>query len=641
MEAKNSDWSNLKRIYAIMFRYWIYVAGGILTMMLYALMNGVSITMVVPVLDIVLKPHQNPVTINSIAGLFNAVGDVLSAFISNRPGFSSISAIKASGLLDNIKSVLLSTDQYVVLEAVSIVIVVMFFLKSLFFYLNKLMFTNLRGRSVRDIRALMFEKYMSQSLAFFNQNRVGDSQVRMDNDVTIVSTEFISNLFIVLRDLMVMVSCMFVAYLMSPRLFLISLLITPVFAVSISYLGKKIKKYAKRIQIQYSSMFSQVEEALNSMRIVKAFSKEDFELQNYQVFNNRYRKLWQKAEMYSSLNLPISEISTALIGVVILLVAGRQMLSPGGNFSLGEFTAFLIAIFSTMHPLKTLTKAYADIKKALVSLDRISYIINLKPEISEAPDAVSKRSFEHKISLKEVSFAYRHNRYVLKNVTFDIEKGSKVALVGSSGSGKTTLANLLNRMYDYTSGEILIDGISVKKIRLKDLRALFGVVPQDSQLFSNTFAYNIQYGNQQPLPMEKIMEAAKTAYADEFIEMYPDKYDHMLQTKGSDLSGGQKQRICIARAIAADPPILIFDEATSALDTDSERRVQQAIDRATQNRTVVVIAHRLSTVLSSDRIVVMDKGEVVGIGSHQELISSCPRYQTLYNMQFNPDEREK
>jgi subfamily B ATP-binding cassette protein MsbA len=620
-----------------MFRYWIYVVGGVITMMLYALMNGVSITMVVPVLDIVLKPHQNPETIHSIGGLFNELGNALATYLRAHPGWNGISTLKSSGLLENVKTVLLNTKQYVVLEAVSIIIIIMFFFKSLFFYLNKYMFTNLRGRTVRDIRAMMFQKYMSQSLAFFNKNRVGDSQVRMDNDVTIVSAEFISNLFIVLRDLMVMLSCMFVAYLMSPRLFLISLLITPVFAISISYLGKKIKKYAKRIQIQYSSMFSQVEEALNSMRIVKAFSKEDFELQNYQVFNNRYRKLWQKAEMYSALNLPISEISTALIGVVILLVAGKQMLTPGSNFSLGEFTAFLIAIFSTMHPLKTLTKAYADIKKALVSLDRISYILTLKPEISEAPDAVSKPDFSHSISLQNVCFAYRPGKDILKNITFEVEKGKKIALVGSSGSGKTTLVNLLNRMYDFTSGEILIDGIPIKKIKLKDLRALYGVVPQDSQLFSNTFAYNIQYGNQQPLPPDKIRQAAQTAFADEFIELYPDKYDHQLQTKGSDLSGGQKQRICIARAIAADPPILIFDEATSSLDTDSERKVQQAIDRATQNRTVIVIAHRLSTVLSSDKIVVMDKGEVVGIGSHQELISSCPRYKTLYDLQFNTD----
>ncbi len=635
MRDEQNSLSNLRRIYAIMFRYWPYVVGGVFTMLCYAAMNGISITMVVPVLDIVLKPHNNPIVYNSISELFEAIVSNLSLFFAEQSSLFDFASIRNSALLGDLKAVLLSTKPYIVLEAVSIVVIVLFMLKNLFFYLNKFMFTNLRGRSVRDIRALMFEKYLSQSLAFFNLNRVGDSQVRLDNDVTIVSNEFISNLFLVLRDMMVMLSCMAVAYFMNPRLFLISLLVTPIFALSVSYIGKKIKKYAKRIQAQYSSMFSQVEEALNSMKIVKAFAKEDFELTNYKIINNRYRKLWQKVEMYNALNLPISEISSAVIGVVLLLVAGKQIVTPGSNFSLGEFTAFLIAIFSTLHPLKTLTKAYADIKKALISLERISYILNLKTEIKEVANPIDKNDFISEIAFKNVSFQYGKNKWVLRNVNLQIEKGSKTAIIGSSGSGKTTLANLLNRMYDTSEGVIEIDGVPITQFKLKNLRGLFGVVPQESQLFSNTVSYNIQYGNQSILDEKQIKQAAEVAYADEFIEQFPDKYEHMLQIKGSDLSGGQKQRLCIARAIAANPPILIFDEATSALDSDSERKVQEAIDRATQNRTVIVIAHRLSTILTADKIVVMDKGEIVGIGPHEHLIKSCKRYQSLYNLQFS------
>jgi ABC-type multidrug transport system fused ATPase/permease subunit len=637
-ENNQSTWKNLKQIYAIMFRYWYYVVGGIFTMILYAVMNGVSITMVVPVLDVVLKPRESVPLITSVKGLSNAVMERLNHFFSIEFRITDLQSIKQSGLLNDLKEILFSADPYIVLQSISVLVISLFIIKNLFYYLNRFMFTNLRGRTVRDIRILMFGKYLSQSLAFFNQNKVGDSQVRMDNDVTIVSNEFISNLFIVLRDLMVMFSCMIVAYLMNPRLFFISLLITPIFAVSVSYIGKKIKKYAKKIQMHYSDMFTHVEEALNSMRIVKAFSKEDFELNSYRTINNRYRRLWQKVEMYSGLNIPISEISSAIIGVVLLLIAGKEMLSSQSSFTMGEFTAFLIAIFATLHPLKTLTKAYAELKKALVSLERISYIINFKPEIVEAENPVSKTNFTDRLTVDKVGFHYSTTDLVLSDISFEIRKGERVAIIGGSGSGKTTLVNLFNRMYDYTEGEIKIDGIPIKNIRLKDLRGLFGVVPQDSQLFSNTISFNIQYGNQQPLEENQVIEAARIAYADEFIEKYPDKYNQLLQTKGSDLSGGQKQRLCIARAIAADPPILIFDEATSALDTDSEKKVQEAISRATENRTVIMIAHRLSTVLDAEKIIVLEAGKIVGIGSHEELSKCCPRYQQLYNLQFKPQE---
>lgn len=636
-QEKQTHWDNLKRIYNIMFRYWWFVIGGVVTMLFYGLMNGISITMIVPVLDVVLKPRTGLVSIHTMKDMIAALSVRLQIFLQNDFSLFNLNDLRQSGLFAEMQNILLATNPFIVLKAISILVVSLFLIKNLFFYLNKLMFTNLRGRSVRDIRNLMYSKYLSQSLAFFNQNRVGDSQVRLDNDVTIVSNEFISNLFVVLRDFTVMLSCLAVAYLMNPRLFLISLVVTPVFAISISYIGKKIKKYAKRIQMQYSNMFSQVEEALNSMKIVKAFAKEDFELKNYKTINNRYRKLWQRAEIYSALNVPISEISSALIGVVLLSIAGRELLAPDSTFTLGQFTAFLLAIFSTMHPIKTLTKAYADIKKALVSLDRISYIINLETEIKEAENPVGKKTFEHSISISNVSFCYKQEFCVLRDINFDINKGEKVAIVGESGSGKTTLVNLLNRMYDYTEGKITIDGIEIKQIKLKDLRGLFGFVPQESQLFSNTVAYNIQYGNQYPVSDENVITAAKIAFADEFVEEYPAKYEQMLQTKGSDLSGGQKQRLCIARAIAANPPVLVFDEATSALDSNSERKVQQAINRATENRTVIIIAHRLSTVLSSDKIVVLEKGRLVGIGTHEELIKDCESYQHLYNLQFNPE----
>jgi subfamily B ATP-binding cassette protein MsbA len=311
------------------------------------------------------------------------------------------------------------------------------------------------------------------------------------------------------------------------------------------------------------------------------------------------------------------------------------VLDPKTGISTGEFMLFLSAIFSMLHPIKTLTNAYAEIRKAQVSLDRIFYVFNLKTGIKNPENPVFKKSFTSEIKVKNVNFGYNSDTDVLKNINLEIKMGEKVAFVGSSGAGKTTLVNLFPRMYDINSGEILIDGVNINQIDLKDLRTLFGTVTQESILFSDTIANNIGYGSLKEVTEEDIKKAAKIAYADEFIETLPNQYNELLHQKGANLSGGQQQRLCIARAIVDNPPILIFDEATSALDTEAEQKVQRAINQATRNRTVLVIAHRLSTVLTADKIVVIDKGEIVDMGTHSELLERCERYQTLYNLQFD------
>jgi subfamily B ATP-binding cassette protein MsbA len=286
-----------------------------------------------------------------------------------------------------------------------------------------------------------------------------------------------------------------------------------------------------------------------------------------------------------------------------------------------------------LHPLKVITQVYTDIRKALVSLDRIGLVMNQESRIQDKPDAIAKDTFDKEITFENVTFGYKENKPVLKNFNLTIPKGSKVAFVGSSGGGKTTIANLMNRLYDVSSGAIKIDGIDIRDIKLDNLRKFYGVVTQDSILFSKSIKENIAYGSQEEVSDEQIIKAAQIANAEEFINELPNTYNEVLGSKGSDLSGGQKQRLCIARAIVGDPPILIFDEATSALDTESEQKVQQAIDKATQNRTVILIAHRLSTILKADNIVVLERGKIVGMGTHQELIQNCSRYQHLYNLQ--------
>jgi len=626
---------NLLKLYKIMLRYWGYLVVGIIFMFGYAALSGVSLTMVIPLFDYVFTQRTTATVYNTLSQFSDAMGAIAARFLVQLKyvfSFHETAAFKP--LLAELKTILSLTDPLLLLYIICAAVVILTLVKNIFYYVNKVMFANLRGKTILSIRNVMFEKYLRQSLAFFQLNKVGDSIVRMVSDVDIVNDRLIFSMFNIIRNLILLLVYTGIAISINARLFLLSLLVLPVFSVLLTLLGRKVKKYSQRIQTKFSDMFSNIEEVLNNIRIVKAFSREEWELDKFKKINRKYFVFWRKSVIYAGINVPLSELSGSILGVLIIVVGGRLILAPGSSFQLGEFTAFLLAIFSMQHPIKELTKGYANIKKAQVSLDRIFYILNQKSEIKNPDNPISKQTFDHSIVLKNVSFAYDGKAEVLKNISLEIKKGEKVAFVGSSGAGKTTLVNLIPRMYDVTAGEILIDGININRIDLKDLRMLFGTVTQDSILFSDTVANNIRYGSLQELSDEFIREAAKISYADEYIDKLPHQYEEMLHQKGANLSGGQKQRLCIARAIINNPPILIFDEATSALDTESEQKVQQAIDHATKNRTVLVIAHRLSTVLSADKIVVLDKGEIVGIGKHEELLKSCGRYQTLYRLQF-------
>ncbi len=538
-------------------------------------------------------------------------------------------------LWNSLKDVMLHTNSLALLYVLCVVIFSLILLKNICYFGHRMFFVYLRGKTIRDVRNFMFDRYLNQSLEFYNQNQVGDAIVRMVNDVDNVSNQFINSLLNGIRDLVTIAVYMRIALFLNPTLFLYSAIVLPAFTVTVSIMGKKIKKYSKRIQAQLSTMFSAVEEILNSMKIVKAFRRENYEYKQFYQINHKHLKLWQRSQIYASMNVPISELNSAITGIVVIIIGGKMILDPSSGFSLGDFTAFLFALFSMLHPLKTLTQMYTDIKKAVVSLDRISLVMNQESTIKDKPEALPKKSFEDKISFENVSFHYKENKPVLNQINLEINKGMKIAFVGSSGGGKTTIANLINRMYDVKAGRIAIDGIDIRDIRLDDLRRLFGIVTQDSILFTKTIKENITYGTWDAVSDDQIVNAARIAHADEFIRELPGAYDSLLDAKGANLSGGQRQRLCIARAIVGDPPILIFDEATSALDSESERLVQDAIDEATRNRTVILIAHRLSTILKADRIVVLEAGNIVGVGSHTELLASCERYQYLNRLQFN------
>ena len=626
---------NLMRIYGIMLKHYGYLIAGLFFMLGYALFSGATITMAVPFFDYVFPTVKGEIIYSTVPDFLLALREVTVVFIRSESFLGLININNFRPLLDSYGQIMEQTDSMLVLKIVAAAVLIIVILKNFFYFFNRLMFANLNGKTIVDVRNKIFQNYLCQSLRFFTRHRVGDSLVRMVSDVEIVSHLFITSMFNAIRDVLLVLVFMRIAIYLNLRLFLISLLILPLTTFLVATIGKKIKKYARRIQAQFSDIYSKVEEVLSNMKIVKAFGREDEQQSMFQKINRQFFRFWRKAEVYTSFNVPISELNGAITGIIILLIGGGEVISGSSNFTLGEFTAFLFAVFSMLHPIKSISKTYTDIKKAMVSLDRISEVMFNKPDLLEAKDAVNKSDFEDKIIFDRVSFHYDAEKEVIRDISFNIQKGEKIAIVGSSGSGKTTLANLLLRLYDVTAGEIRIDGIPVHKIKFKDLRSLFGIVTQESLIFSDTVAANISFGTLKNITHEDIVKAAQTAYADEFIENLPDKYEEMLHAKGSTLSGGQKQRLCIARAIVGNPPILVFDEATSSLDTEAERKVQVAIEQATKSRTVLIIAHRLSTVLSSDKIIVLDGGKIVGMGSHEELLTSCPRYKVLYDLQFN------
>lgn len=631
---------NIKKLTRIMLLQWKLMIAGLFTMMIFALLSGISVTMAVPLFDYVFGTKRVSSEIDKFSAFFDKLGSALSNFFSRLNLYNIFDSSVYDSFLEALKSLLSVTDPYLLLMMIGFGMIILIVLKNIFFYFNKIIFVSLRGRTIEYIRNLMFRKYLDLSMNFYKDNKIGDLQVRLTSDVSIVSDLFIQSFFGGMRDFTLVVIYISIALFINPALFVYVIIIVPIFALSISYIGGKIKKYSKRIQKTYSTIYSKIEEVFNGIKIVKSYSKEDYELKRFSEENHNFYLSWLKSHLYQSLNIPLSEFNGTLTGVVVLLIGGKMVLDGDSGLTFGGFTAFLFAIFSILHPLKELTKYYTEIRRALVSLNRVFDILNLEPTIKESPDAVEKNDFRESLKIKDLSFCY-DTRKILKNINLEIFKGEKIAIVGVSGGGKTTLVNLIERFYDPNEGSISIDGTNIKDIKLKSLHDLFGTVTQESILFNDTVENNIRYGSNKALTFENVKKAAEIAYADEFIQNLDNGYQTMLSPKASNLSGGQRQRLCIARAIVGDPPILIFDEATSSLDSEAEQNVQKAIEMATKDRTVIVIAHRLSTILNSDRIIVVDKGEILGVGKHKDLLESNEKYKKLYEIQFNDNGNNK
>ena len=544
--------------------------------------------------------------------------------------------------LNNLKEVLANNADYYVTQLIgnvgattTLLLIGLFlafatFLKTGAYFLSSATIIPIRTGVVRDIRNQLYQKITSLPLGFFSDERKGDIIARMTGDVGEIESSIMSSLDMLFKNPILIISYFTALLFISWQLTLFTLFFVPIFGWFMGFVGRKLKRKSIEAQSLWSDTMSQVEETLGGLRIIKAFCAEEKMNNRFSNINNNYRTSVQRVNIRQQMAHPMSEfLGTVLIIIVLwvggILVLDQQMLSGP------TFIYYLVMLYSIINPLKDFSKAGYNIPKGLASMERVDKILKAVNTIKEPAHPKHIASFEHQIEFRHVSFRYGE-QWVLKDVNLVIEKGKTVALVGQSGSGKSTLVDLIPRYYDVQEGEVLIDGINVKDLGIHDLRQLIGNVNQEAILFNDSFRNNITFGVDSAT-QEQVKQAARIANAHEFIMQTEHGYDTNIGDRGGRLSGGQRQRVSIARAILKNPPILILDEATSALDTESERLVQDALERLMKTRTTVAIAHRLSTIKNADEICVMHEGEIVERGTHDELIKLGGYYKKLHDMQ--------
>lgn len=578
---------------------------------LYALFSALSFAALIPMLDVLFTPEkkvmQEPVYTD-----MGHLKDYLQDYINYKvTAYSGDDAMKGLVLVIGL-------------------VLVLFLLKNFFNYLAMYFITFLRNGVLKDIRNSMYEKIVSLPISFYSEKRKGDVIARITSDVLEIQHSFLSVLELIVREPLTILFTILIMFGISTELTLFVFIFIPIAGMIISSIGKSLKKQSDRVQREQGEFLSIVEETLGGLRVIKAFNSES---RFYKTFSNSTSRFFQYSNTLlnrQNLASPTGEFLGILV-IGVLLWFGGKMVLIDETLDASSFIAYMGLAYNILTPAKSISKASFGVKKGNAAAERVLEILETENPIVEKADAIVKQNFETEVSIKNISFKYE-DEYVLRNFNLTVPKGHTVALVGQSGSGKSTIANLVTRFYDVNEGSIQIDGTDIRDFTKKSLRNLMGLVTQDSILFNDTVKNNIGLGKENATE-EEIIEAAKIANAHDFIVELPNGYHTNIGDSGNKLSGGQKQRLSIARAVLKNPPIMILDEATSALDTESERLVQDALEKMMKNRTSIVIAHRLSTIQNANTIVVLQKGEIVEQGSHDQLLAANGVYKKLVAMQ--------
>ena len=602
-----------KKILLFAKPYSKYAWLNILFNILYAIFNVLSVLAFIPVLGILFgseeKVTQKPVFTNT-KGIYD--------YVQNSLNYQVTSMMESGG----VEKALLF---------ICIVSFLLFFLKNLFRYLALFVLAFLRNGVVKDLRDGLYHKILELPISFFSEKKKGDTIARMTSDVQEVETSFLNSLEAIVREPLTIVFTLISMFAISAKLTLFAFILLPVSGFIISSVSKKLKAKSLLAQQETGNFLSFIEETLGGLKVIKSFTAEDKMESKFQVSTNRFKRLMNSVLHRKNLASPMSEFLGSATIILILWFGGKLVLSGEDDMKPQEFLGFIGLFYLILNPVKAISKAIFSVQKGNASAERIMAILETENTIIDKPNAIEKDTFEKDIELKNISFKYK-DEYVLKDFSLKVPKGKTIALVGQSGSGKSTLANLIPRFYDVNKGEILIDNINIKDIKKESLRDLMGLVTQESILFHDTVRNNITLGVDNATD-EEIIAAAKIANAHEFIKELPQGYDTNIGDSGGTLSGGQRQRLSIARAVLKNPPIMILDEATSALDTESEQLVQKALEKMMENRTSIVIAHRLSTIQKADLIIVLQKGEIVEQGNHEDLLKKKDFYHKFVNMQ--------
>ena len=606
------DRSIYKRLYKLVSGYWPFLVLSSLSAFIYVAFNGLSVWLT--------------------ATLFNNILTDFDELIMNQ----NILASSKVSLNDQLKywtnELILRSTAIESLKVLCYTLIGSFLIKNFFLYIKNISLTYIQFNLIKKLRAQLYTHLQNMSLSFFDKRQTGELSSIVINDVSNMRVAFgtsFHKLFVEPINIIVFISLLFIINL---KLALLSIVIVPLTGVVVVIIGKSIRRRSKRTAEKIARIMGMMSENLNSIRIVKSFAMEAFETVRFKKEQERHYALDLRQARLRLVSSPITEMIGAFIAVILLWIGGHDVL-VSGDMNSEDFIRFILILFSVLQPIRSLSNVGINLQKGFASAERVFEVLDTVPPITSKPNAITISDVKNDIVFKNVTFNYDGTESILKDISFMMKKGTVTALVGASGSGKSTVADLIPRFYDVASGAIEIDGTDIRDLNIKSMRKMMGIVSQETILFNDSIGANIKYGLQS-VTDDQLYEAAKNANAYDFIIDQPNGFNTIIGEKGVRLSGGQRQRIAIARAILKNPSILILDEATSSLDTESEFLVQKAIDNLMEDRTVLVIAHRLTTVENADTIVVMEDGKIADSGSHKDLLEKDGVYKRLYKKQF-------